>query len=73
MARRTIEMEVKKQIGILKCLGYGKKTIARELGLFTIFAPAGAGFGFAGLRFACRGTHTLLRTPKLQRRSPLHY
>jgi transposase len=33
MARRTIEMEVKKQIGILQSLGYGKKTIARELGL----------------------------------------
>jgi len=33
MARRTIEMEVKKQIGILHSLGYGKKTIARELGL----------------------------------------
>jgi len=33
MARRTIEMEVKKQISILKSLGYGKKTIARELGL----------------------------------------
>jgi transposase len=26
-------MEVKKQIGILQSLGYGKKTIARELGL----------------------------------------
>jgi len=33
MAKRTIEMEVKKQIGILQSLGYGKKTIARELGL----------------------------------------
>lgn len=33
MARRTIEMDVKKQIGILQSLGYGKKTIARELGL----------------------------------------
>ena len=33
MARRTIEMELKKQIDILKGLGYGKKTIARELGL----------------------------------------
>jgi transposase len=33
MARRTIEMEIKKQIGILQSLGYGKKTIARELGL----------------------------------------
>jgi transposase len=33
MARRTIEMEVKKQISILQSLGYGKKTIARELGL----------------------------------------
>lgn len=33
MARRIIEMEVKKQIGILQSLGYGKKTIARELGL----------------------------------------
>jgi len=33
MARRTIEMELKKQIGILQSLGYGKKTIARELGL----------------------------------------
>jgi orotate phosphoribosyltransferase-like protein len=33
MARRTIEMEVKKQIGILQSLGYGKKTIAWELGL----------------------------------------
>lgn len=26
-------MELKKQIGILQSLGYGKKTIARELGL----------------------------------------
>jgi predicted transcriptional regulator len=33
MARRTIEMEVKRQISILQSLGYGKKTIARELGL----------------------------------------
>jgi transposase len=33
MARRTIEMELKKQIEILHDLGYGKKTIARELGL----------------------------------------
>jgi transposase len=33
MVRRTIEMDVKKQIGILQSLGYGKKTIARELGL----------------------------------------
>jgi predicted transcriptional regulator len=33
MARKTIEMEVKKQISILQSLGYGKKTIARELGL----------------------------------------
>jgi transposase len=33
MARRTIEMEIKKQIVILQSLGYGKKTIARELGL----------------------------------------
>ncbi len=33
MARRIIEMEVKKQVVILQSLGYGKKTIARELGL----------------------------------------
>jgi transposase len=33
MARRTIEMEVKKQISILQSLGYAKKAIARELGL----------------------------------------
>ncbi|HPB13040.1 MAG: hypothetical protein ACOXZU_00715 [Bacteroidales bacterium] len=33
MARRIIEMEIKKQIEILNSLGYGKKTIARELGV----------------------------------------
>jgi len=33
MARRIIEMEIKKQIEILSSLGYGKKTIARELGV----------------------------------------
>jgi hypothetical protein len=33
MARRIIEMELKKQIDILQSLGYGKKKIARELGL----------------------------------------
>jgi transposase len=33
MANRAVSMEVIKQIGLLNQLGYGKKTIARELGI----------------------------------------